>query len=103
MSLGEWTSPIDVNFITSSTSRISNLQKNEYTGDLFWIEANAATNGRQTIMIRTANGNTSELTPKPFIARTHVHEYGGGVFTLGRDFLVSSNDVDCRLYKIDIA
>ncbi|KAG0249608.1 Dipeptidyl aminopeptidase [Mortierella polycephala] len=100
---GEWTSPIDVNFITSSTSRISNLQKNEYTGDLFWIEANAATNGRQTIMIRTANGNTSELTPEPFIARTHVHEYGGGVFTLGRDFLVSSNDVDCRLYKIDIA
>ncbi|KAF9183872.1 Dipeptidyl aminopeptidase [Haplosporangium sp. Z 767] len=99
----EWTSPIDVNFITSSTSRISNLRKNEHTGDLFWIEVNAATNGRQTIMIRTADGNTSELTPEPFIARTHVHEYGGGVFTLGRDFLVSSNDADCRLYKINTA
>ncbi|KAF9294726.1 Dipeptidyl aminopeptidase [Linnemannia elongata] len=101
---GEWKSPIDVTFITSSTATQSNLRKNETTGDLFWAEINKDTNGRQTIQHRSAaTGITSELTPEPFIARTRVHEYGGAVFSLGSDFVVSSNDADCRLYKIDVA
>ncbi|KAF9559612.1 Dipeptidyl aminopeptidase [Mortierella alpina] len=100
---GGWKSPIDVDFITSSTVKTSDLRKNEQTGDLFWAEINAATNGRQTIMHRTASGVTSELTPEPFIARTRVHEYGGGAFTVASDFLISSNDADCRLYRVDIA
>ncbi|KAF9426380.1 Dipeptidyl aminopeptidase [Podila epigama] len=97
---GEWKSPIDVDFITSSTITSSELRKNEHMGDLFWLEINGNTNGRQTIMTRNAEGVTSELTPAPFIARTRVHEYGGGVFSLARDFLVSSNDADSRLYKV---
>ncbi|KAF9578057.1 Dipeptidyl aminopeptidase, partial [Lunasporangiospora selenospora] len=101
---GEWQSPIDTNFITGSTVSISSLRKNERTGDLFWIEISSATNGRPTIQTRSAaTGSTSELTPAPFVARTRVHEYGGAAFTIGSDFVVSSNDADCRLYKIDIA
>ncbi|KAF9927696.1 Dipeptidyl aminopeptidase [Linnemannia zychae] len=101
---GEWKSPIDVTFITSSTATQSNLRKNELTGDLFWAEINKDTNGRQTILHRSAStGITTELTPEPFIARTRVHEYGGAVFSVGSNFVVSSNDADCRLYKIDIA
>ncbi|KAF9149919.1 Dipeptidyl aminopeptidase, partial [Linnemannia schmuckeri] len=100
----EWKSPIDVTFITSSTATQSNLRKNETTGDLFWAEINKDTNGRQTIQHRSAaTGHTTELTPEPFIARTRVHEYGGAVFSLGSNFVVSSNDADCRLYKIDVA
>ncbi|KAG0046258.1 Dipeptidyl aminopeptidase [Gryganskiella cystojenkinii] len=98
---GEWKSPIDSDFITSSTVTHSNLRKNERTGELFWAEINAATNGRQTIMTRNADGVVSELTPAPFIARTRVHEYGGGDFSVGSTFLISSNDADCRLYKVD--
>ncbi|KAF9991852.1 Dipeptidyl aminopeptidase [Entomortierella chlamydospora] len=98
---GEWRSPIDVNFITSSTVTISNLLKNEKTGQLFWNELSGATNGRTTIMTRNAAGVDTELTPAPFHARTRVHEYGGGAFTLGSTFLISSNDDDCRLYKVD--
>lgn len=91
-------------FITSSTATQSNLRKNEATGDLFWAEINKDTNGRQTIQHRSAaTGTTTELTPEPFIARTRVHEYGGAVFSLGSDFVVSSNDADCRLYKINVA
>lgn len=52
-------------------------------------------------MTKTVDGLVSELTPAPFLARTRVHEYGGGVFSVGSNFLVSSNDVDGRLYKID--
>ncbi|KAG0196619.1 Dipeptidyl aminopeptidase, partial [Mortierella sp. GBA30] len=100
---GEWKSPIDVDFITSSTVDLSNVRKHESTGHLFWVEINAVTNGRPTIMHRTQAGVTAELTPEPFVARTRVHEYGGGVFTVASDFIVSSNDADCRLYKIDIA
>ncbi|KAF9320428.1 Dipeptidyl aminopeptidase [Podila horticola] len=98
---GEWKSPIDVDFITSSTVSSSELRKNEHTGELFWTEINSSTNGRQTIMTRSAEGVTSELTPAPFIARNRVHEYGGGIFALARDYLVSSNDADCRLYKVN--
>ncbi|KAI1321089.1 Dipeptidyl aminopeptidase [Mortierella claussenii] len=101
-SYGEWKSPIDVDFITSSTISISNLRKNENTGDLFWTELSGKTSGRTTIMTRSLNGVDRELTPEPFHARSRVHEYGGGVFTLGSDFLVSSNDEDCRLYRIDL-
>ncbi|KAG0006562.1 Dipeptidyl aminopeptidase [Modicella reniformis] len=101
--VGEWKSPIDVSLITGSTSTIDNLRKNEFTGDLFWGERNGTTNGRTTIMTRTADGTVSELTPEPFQARSHVHEYGGGVFTLGSNFLVSSNDADQRLYKVDLS
>ncbi|KAG0365341.1 peptidase-like protein S9 [Gamsiella multidivaricata] len=100
---GEWKSPIDVNFITSSTVSISNLLKHEGTGALYWGELSGATNGRTTIMTRSAEGVTSELTPEPFHARSRVHEYGGGTFTLGSDFLISSNDVDSRLYKVNLA
>ncbi|KAF9307354.1 Dipeptidyl aminopeptidase [Mortierella antarctica] len=101
-SYGEWKSPIDVDFITSSTISSSELRKNEHTGELFWTEINSYTNGRQTIMTRSAEGVTSELTSAPFIARNLVHECGGGVFALARDYLVSSNDADCRLYKVNI-
>ncbi|KAK3823114.1 MAG: peptidase, S9A/B/C family, catalytic domain protein [Benniella sp.] len=100
---GEWASPISVDFITGSTAVISNLRKNEHTGELFWAERSGATNGRTTIMTRSTNGVTTELTPAPFHARSRVHEYGGGAFTLGSNFLVSSNDDDLRLYKVDPA
>ncbi|KAF9291611.1 Dipeptidyl aminopeptidase [Mortierella alpina] len=98
---GEWKSPINVDFITSSITSSSELRKNEHTGELFWTEINAFTNGRQTLMTRSADGVTSELTPAPFIASNRVHDEGGsGVFALARDYLVSSNDADCRLYKV---
>lgn len=54
-------------------------------------------------MTKSPNGVIEEVTPAPFIARTRVHEYGGGVFSLGSNFLVSANDVDYRLYRIDTA
>ncbi|KAF9432892.1 Dipeptidyl aminopeptidase [Entomortierella beljakovae] len=98
---GEWKSPIDANFITGSTSSFTNLVKNEKTGELFWAELNGSTNGRTTIMTRSASGVDSELTPAPFGARSRVHEYGGGAITVGSDFLISSNDVDSRLYRIN--
>ncbi|KAI8597723.1 peptidase, S9A/B/C family, catalytic domain protein [Dissophora ornata] len=100
---GEWKSPIDVDFITSSTITITNMRKNERTGDLFWCELSGATNGRTTIMVRSADGVNSELTPAPFHARTCVHEYGGGAFTVGSNYVISSNFADNRLYKIDVA
>ncbi|KAG0326002.1 Dipeptidyl aminopeptidase [Dissophora globulifera] len=100
---GEWKSPIDAEFITSSTATLGNLLKDERTGTLFWGERSGATNGRTTIMTRTADGVVSELTAAPFHARTRVHEYGGRPFSLGSNFVVSSNFVDNRLYKIDVA
>ncbi|GJJ69568.1 hypothetical protein EMPS_01915 [Entomortierella parvispora] len=99
-SYGEWKSPIEANFITSSTANHSNIRRNDLTGELFWAEFHE---GRQTIMIKSPDGAIEEVTPAPFIARTRVHEYGGGMFSLGSNFIVSANDVDCRLYKIDTA
>jgi len=101
--LGEWKSPIEASSITSSTVNHSNILRNDHTGELFWVELNEETKGRQTIMTKSPNGVIEEVTPAPFVARTRVHEYGGDSFSLGSNFLVSTNDVDCRLYKIDTA
>ncbi|KAF9167784.1 Dipeptidyl aminopeptidase [Actinomortierella ambigua] len=100
---GEWKSPISADFITGSAIGISGVVKNEKNGHLYWIELNGANNGRFTIMSRSPEGKTEELTPAPFCPKSRVHEYGGGAMTMDDDFLIASNDEDYCLYKIDLA
>ncbi|KAF9973011.1 Dipeptidyl aminopeptidase, partial [Actinomortierella ambigua] len=100
---GEWTSPISADFITSSAIGITGFIKNEKNGHYYWTELNGANNGRFTIMSRSPQGVTEEMTPDPFNPKSRVHEYGGGAVTMDDDFMIVSNDVDYCLYKIDLA
>jgi dipeptidyl aminopeptidase/acylaminoacyl peptidase len=54
--------------------------------------------GRSVIVKRDATGVLSDLTPLPFNARTRVHEYGGGDYTVRDGAVYFSNFSDQRLY-----
>ena len=47
----------------------------------------------------TPDGRTEDVTPQPFNARTRVHGYGGGDFTVDRGTVYFSNFADQRIYR----
>jgi dipeptidyl aminopeptidase/acylaminoacyl peptidase len=69
-------------------------------GDLYWIEMRPREDGRSAIVKRDANGQTSDVLPRPYNSRTRVHEYGGGSFAVSRGVVYFSNFDDQRVYKL---
>ena len=53
-------------------------------GDVYWSEARPLEGGRDAIVVRRAGGEPVDAIPARFSARTRVHEYGGGAFTVAR-------------------
>ncbi len=66
----------------------------------YWIEVRIAEGGRSVIVQRTSDGQTIDMTPPPFNARTTVHEYGGGDFTVNDGTLYFSNFADQQVYRL---
>ena len=96
---GSWKSPITSDLIVSDFVR---LAEPFFDGeDIYWTELRPPNAGRITIVKRTADGQTTDVTPPEFNARTRVHEYGGGAYIVRDGVLWSSNYDDQRLYRID--
>ncbi|HEU5015409.1 MAG TPA: S9 family peptidase [Roseiflexaceae bacterium] len=96
---GAWRSPITVDMITADSV---GLGEPHIDGDtVYWIENRASENGRSVVVRRAADGSTTDLVPPPFNARTRVHEYGGGAYTVANGVLFFSNFSDNRLYRVD--
>jgi dipeptidyl aminopeptidase/acylaminoacyl peptidase len=94
---GSWKSPITTDLITARTiALIEILVDGE---DIYWVESRPAQAGRYVIMRRTPDGRIRECTPPEFYARTTVHEYGGGIFTVANGILYFSNFKDQHLYR----
>lgn len=55
--------------------------------------------GRQVIVRRSANGETSDINPPEFNARTRVNEYGGGDYVIHDGAVYFSNFADQQLYR----
>ncbi|HET6316954.1 MAG TPA: S9 family peptidase, partial [Chloroflexota bacterium] len=70
--------------------------------DIYWIEQRPTERGRNVIVRRTPDGRTADVNPAPHNARTRVHEYGGGAFTVADGVAYFSNYDDQRLYRIDV-
>jgi dipeptidyl aminopeptidase/acylaminoacyl peptidase len=91
-----WKSPITAEMISSS--------KVKFTGvcldgeDTYWVEMRPDEAGRNVIVRRQTDGTTEEVNPKPFNARSTVHEYGGGAFTVADGVVFFSNYKDQRIY-----
>jgi len=66
--------------------------------DIYWIEMRPTEGGRSVIVRRDATGVVNDVTPPPFNARTLVHEYGGGDYTVRDGVVYFSNFSDQRLY-----
>ena len=94
---GEWASPITADLIVSESIGLGAVALDG--DDVYWSEGRPAEAGRVVVVRRTPDGTITEVNPPPFNARSRVHEYGGGAFTVDRGTLYFSNFDDGRLYR----
>jgi len=94
---GSWKSLITTDLITANT--IALIQHCIDGEDIYWSEMRPLEEGRYAIMHRTPDGKITECTPPDFSARTRVHEYGGGAFTVVKDVIYFCNFKDQHLYR----
>jgi dipeptidyl aminopeptidase/acylaminoacyl peptidase len=94
---GSWKSPITSDLIVKGSVGLS--QPSIDGTDVYWIEMRPSEGGRGVIVRRSEDGQTSDVTPPPFNARTRVHEYGGGDYTVRDGTTYFSHFADQRLYR----
>ncbi|MDH2901547.1 MAG: prolyl oligopeptidase family serine peptidase [archaeon] len=99
---GSWKSPIDGRLLASTSCLETILHKSN--NDVFWRELRPKDQGRYFIVRRSgSDGKISDIISSSFNARTTVHEYGGGAYTILRDYLVFSNFIDQQVYLQNIS
>jgi dipeptidyl aminopeptidase/acylaminoacyl peptidase len=96
---GSWKSPITSDLIVSGTIGLGQITIDGE--DVYWVETRPQEKGRYVVVKLPPDGRIVEVTPNPFNARTRVHEYGGGGFTVGAGVIYFSNFADQRLYSFD--
>lgn len=78
---GSWPSPLSAAWASGAAPR---LDGGAIVGDeVWWGESVPTEGGRTTVRRRHADGRTEEMLPSPWNARSRVHEYGGGSWTVG--------------------
>jgi len=95
---GSWKSPITSDLIVAQSIGLSEVRMDG--NDVYWLESRPEERGR-SVVVRWANGRAGDVLPAPFNARTRVHEYGGGAWTVAEGTLYFSHDADRRLYRLD--
>ena len=96
---GSWQSPITSALIVKDAISLSQVVVD--THDIYWSEMRPGEGGRQVIVRQAPDGQTQDMTPAPFNARTRVHEYGGGAWTVHDGVIYFANFADQRLYCVD--
>ena len=96
-SYGSWKSPITSDVIATATIGLMDIVLDG--DDVYWIETRPSEGGRYVIVRRSSDGDTADVTPPGFNARTRVHEYGGGSFAVHEGTVYFSNFDDQRLYR----
>lgn len=95
---GSWKSPITPDLIASKSNVLGQVVLDG--SDIYWNETRPSEGGRMAIMRYAADGTTTDVIPFPFNARTRVHEYGGGSFTVSDGTVYFSNFADQHLYRV---
>jgi dipeptidyl aminopeptidase/acylaminoacyl peptidase len=94
---GTWPSPITARRAAQACMR---LAETKAFGDATtWIERRPNEDGRYIVVRADAGADPHDVTPPGFSARTRVHEYGGGSYTVFGDTVFFTNDRDQRLYR----
>ena len=77
---GSWKSPITSDLIVAQSISLSDVRLDR--GNVYWLEGRPQEQGR-SVVVRAAEGAAPvDMIPAPFNARTRVHEYGGGAWTV---------------------
>ena len=95
---GSWKSPITTDLIV--TGSVGLTQPLVRGTNVYWVEMRPTEGGRNVIVKRSPDGGLTDMTPLPFNARTRVHEYGGGDYTIHDYAVYFSNFSDQRLYVV---
>ena len=95
---GSWKSPITSDLIVAQSISLSDVRLDG--GNIYWLEGRPQEQGR-SVVVRAAEGAApTDMIPAPFNARTRVHEYGGGSWTVWDGAVIFSNFADGRLYRL---
>jgi dipeptidyl aminopeptidase/acylaminoacyl peptidase len=97
---GSWKSPISAEVVIAETVGLSSIALDGE--DVYWLEMRPEEGGRYTVVRRSPNGRTTDVTPTGFNARTQVHEYGGGSYTVAAGTVYFSNWDDQRIYRQEL-
>ncbi|BAT61566.1 esterase [Variibacter gotjawalensis] len=93
---GSWNSPITSDLIVAGSIGLNEIRLD---GDaVYWVEGRPQEQGRNVI-VRVDGDARIDVTQKPFSARTRVHEYGGGAWTVDNGVIYFSNFSDGVLYR----
>jgi dipeptidyl aminopeptidase/acylaminoacyl peptidase len=98
---GSWKSPISPQVVASGAIGLDQILLDG--DDVYWTELRAAEGGRYVVVRRMPDGRIADVTPQGFNARTRVHEYGGGAYTVHHGVVWFANFADQRLYRQDPA
>ncbi len=95
---GSWPSPITSDLIVAQSIGLSEVRLDGHS--IYWLEGRPQEQGR-LVVVRAdwSGGNATDMTPRPYSARSRVHEYGGGSWTVSRGVVYFSNFSDGRLYR----
>src|SRR5262245_12682116 len=94
---GSWKSPITSDLIVAQSITLSELCLDG--GHVYWLEGRPQEQGRSVVVRAGSDGRHTDITPPPYNARTRVHEYGGGSWTVHDGAVYFSNFADGRLYQ----
>src|SRR5882757_1581599 len=95
---GSWKSPIMSDLIVAQTIGLSDVRLDG--GAIYWLEGRPQEQGRSVVVCGGEGGLATDMTPQPFNARTRVHEYGGGSWTVADGVVYFSSFADGRLYRL---
>jgi dipeptidyl aminopeptidase/acylaminoacyl peptidase len=96
---GSWTTPITSELVVRAAARLGEVVVDG--DDVWWSESRPTEGGRSVIVRRSADGTVTDVLPAPWNARTRVHEYGGGAWTVSDGTLWFTEFTDQRLYRMD--
>src|SRR4051812_17802424 len=95
---GSWKSPITSDLIVAQSISLSDVRLDG--GNIYWLEGRPQEQGRSVVVRAAAGAAPTDMIPAPFNARTRVHEYGGGSWTVRDGAVTFSNFADGRLYHL---
>jgi len=95
---GAWPSAISTALLVGSTVRLGGVSVDG--SNFYWLEGRPTEGGRNVLVRHDRNGETTDLTPRPYNVCTRVHEYGGGAYVVQRDTVWFCNDADQCIYEI---
>lgn len=80
---GSWPSPMSSAALAAGGAKIDGARY--AVGGVWWSESVPTERGRMRVLRQDAEGTVHEVLPAPCSARSRVHEYGGGAWTVTDD------------------